>query len=60
MMGLRYFAKIVSMLLNLQYQVLGKSRTNGTLRVTSENIIWYSTLENRLTISYKVKNRLTI
>ena len=60
MMGLRYFAKIVPMLLNLQYQVLGKIRTNGTLRVTSENIIWYSTLENRLTISYKVKNRLTI
>ena len=60
MMGLRYFAKIVSMLLNLQYQVLGKSRTNGTLRITSETIRWYSTLENRLTISYKVKNRLTI
>lgn len=60
MMGLRYFAKIVSMLLNLQYQVLGKLRTNGTLRITSESIRWYSTLKNRLTISYKVKNRLTI
>ena len=60
MMGLRYFAKIVSMLLNLQYQVLGKTRTNGTLRITSESIRWYSTLENRLTISYKVKDRLTI
>lgn len=60
MMGLRYFAKIVSMLLNLQYQVLGKTRTNGTLRITNESIRWYSTLENRLTISYKVKDRLTI